>query len=108
MKGERTAEDVIRELIKQADGKSIMWGLRSDIRGRDDPKLLDENARNVGKLVQSLSEEDRELLQNLTSEDWEAFAWVGNGYTRARPKEPITRTRGPVSLRGTRVQKSDG
>lgn len=99
MRDERTAKDVIQELIDKATTLNCVWMIRSDIRGRDDPKIFKENAENIGKLVQKLPESDRELIKNLTAEELISYGWYFGGYDRRRPKEKVsTRIRGPVSF----------
>jgi len=83
---ERTASVILNELIEEAD-THYLYQLVSSIR-RD-------YSGEVGKLVQALSEEDREKLKDLTADDIEKkFA----AYKRARPAQPIHRKRGPVIL----------
>lgn len=99
MKSERTLKDVMRDLIHKADIANTMMLVRSDIRSKDDPKLLEYNSEQVGKLVTELPEEDRKILENMTSKDMEEFEWFFGGYTRLRPKEPTRdRVRSAVKL----------
>ena len=92
---ERNAEQVLRELIEKADNRYAFETLLSG--RRDGSRAADEKrSKLVGKLVESLSEEDRELLKGLTSANIEK-AW-SEGFRRKRPEKVNLRVRGPVTL----------
>ena len=116
MKNEdRTAHDVLQDLIKKADEKYFFdTYLRSDRPSRPYPgskyeeRRKEENAEQVGKLVMSLPESDRKLLESMTSEELKEHPWLFHGVNRIRPKEPTReRHRGPISL-GRSREKDDG
>lgn len=101
MSKERTAKTIFEELIQKADIERFFVESRSgrySFSPNNHQGLADECAKQVGQLVMSLPEEDRELLANMTSEEIEKFGWIVNGYFRPRPEKPITRVRGPVTL----------
>ena len=93
---ERTKTQVLNELVEQADEHyliDLMSGSRRGIgiNSANGPF----NAERVGKIIEGLDEEDRELLKGLTAEDIERkFA----AYRRPRPEREVTRKRGPVTL----------
>ena len=89
---ERTALNVLQELADTAAGRNY-----TDAIFRSPSKIYNkENAELVGKLVENLSDEDRDLLKGLKSTDVEeAFRVL---LTRPRPERPIKRKRGPVTL----------
>ena len=91
---DRTPLHVLQELVDVANGRRLVDSIAVNSRGG---KLSDEqNAELVGKLVENLSEEDRELLKDVKSEEIaEAFKAT---WDRPRPEKPITRVRGPVKL----------
>lgn len=83
---ERTASVILNELIEEADTYylyQLVSSNRCDYSGE------------VGKLVQALSEVDREKLKELTTNDIEKKFLA---YRRARPEQPTHRVRGPVIL----------
>lgn len=83
---ERTATVILNELIEEAD-EHYLFRLVDSMR-RD-------HSGEVGKLVQALSEADREILKELSADDIEKkFA----AYKRARPEQPTHRVRGPITL----------
>ncbi len=91
MKEERTASTILSELAEEADSKYLYDSILTGGRFRDDER----NASLVGKLVEGLSQEDKEKLKNLKAEDIvQQFA----AYRRPRPETVITRKRGPVTL----------
>ncbi len=94
----RTPRLILNELIETADELSLYDLIRGDMpSNRDDPRRLKFNSENVGKLVQKLSDSDREILGELSSEEIEKLFFTN--LRRARPKEPIHRIRGPVKLK---------
>ena len=96
---DRTVKDVMRDLIAEADKHNLFDSIRGDMPSwRDHPKRREHNAESVGQLVLSLPEEDRKILETMTSEEMEEFEWIFSGYTRPRPKEPNTRIRQPLKL----------
>ena len=96
---ERTVKDVMHDLIRKADIAHLGDTIRGDLPSRNHPKRDDYNSQQVGKLVTELPEEDRKILENMTSKDMEEFEWFFGGYTRMRPKERTRdRVRGPVKL----------
>ena len=90
----RTAKQVLQELVDVANGRRLTDCIGGHVRAG---KLSDEqNAELVGKLVENLSDEDRELLGELRSEDIaEAFTFM---FDRPRPEDLVLRVRKPVKL----------
>ena len=89
---DRTAKDVMQEIIKIADGRRLTDGIRGDARGG---RLNEEqNAELVGQIVKNLSEEDRALLADIKPED----ILYSTSWHRPRPEKPVRRVRGPVRL----------
>ena len=90
----RDAKTILRELADKADTRAmydtVMFGGRSYL-------LPEQKASLVGKLVQDLPEEDRKVLEKLTSS--EIANMLSVSWKRPRPEKPITRRRGPVSLK---------
>ena len=89
---DRDKKHVLTELVDEVDSKYIHdMLLTSNGRYREDNE---RNAKLVGKLVESLSPEDREQLRDLKAED---IAQMFADYRRPRPQVPVRRTRGPVT-----------
>ena len=97
---ERTVKDVIHDMIEKADLENARDTIRGDLPSmKEHPIRLRHNAESVGQIVLNLPEEDRKILENMTSKDMEEFEWFFGGYTRMRPKHPTRdRVRGPVKL----------
>ena len=98
-KGERTTKDVMADLISQADFDAFFVVSQSGRYGINHSNIEKQNemfAEQVGQLVLSLPESDRELLKEMSSEDILSHWMVGG--IRFRPKEKSLRKRGPVSL----------
>ncbi|MCK5643296.1 MAG: hypothetical protein KAJ19_20980 [Gammaproteobacteria bacterium] len=88
---ERTAKEILSELIEEADSKYIVEMISGSRRGINDYYIRGA----VGELVTSLPPEEREKLDGLKPEDIkQMFA----AYRRPRPEQPTTRRRGPVTL----------
>ncbi len=88
---DRNKKHILTELVDEADSKYIYDTLlTSSGRLRDNER----NAKLVGKLVESLSPEDREQLRDLKAED---IAQMFADFRRPRPQVPARRTRGPVT-----------
>jgi len=89
----RDAKVILRELVDKADSRHVYDKF---LRGGrfDDPT---RNAELVGKLVQGLPQEDRKLLETMSSD--EILNVFSVNHLRQRPEKPITRVRGPVSLK---------
>ena len=88
---DRSKKHILSELVDEADQKYLYDKFLHGGRFEDNAR----NASLVGKLVEGLSPEDREQLKDLKIED---IAQIFADYRRPRPHEPITRTRGAVSL----------
>lgn len=88
---ERSKEQILRELVEQADEKYLYGMVCADNRPATVKK---RNAEAVGELVLGLPQEDRDKLKDLTTEDiGQHFA----AYRRARPQFPTHRVRGAVT-----------
>jgi len=95
--GERTVQDILKELILEADKFNIMDMVNSSLPSDKYHSLrVKHNVEQIGKLVQSLPEEDREILKTATSDEIAELEWIINGYTRPRPEKPSKRTRQPA------------
>jgi len=88
----RDAKVILRELVEKADSRYLYDKFLHGGRWED----TDRNASLVGKLVETLSEEDRQTLNELSSE--EVVSMFSVGVQHRRPEKPITRKRGPVKL----------
>lgn len=96
-----TIEDVVTFILADAEDKSWWRWLRSDLPSGDqnDPRVLKDNAMNVGKIIEALPPEARELLKGLSAEDLAKKIFFGWKEEHARPKvPPRQRIRGPVSF----------
>ena len=92
---DRTKDQIIRELVEQADEKYMQDMISGCLPSTaDHPIRLAHNSESIGKIVQALPQEDRDKLKDLTTEDiGQQFA----AYRRARPQFPTHRKRGPVT-----------
>lgn len=88
----RDAKVILRELVEKADSRYVYDKFLHGGRWED----ADRNASLVGKLVGTLSDEDRKVLDTLSSEEIVEMFSVGDHHPR--PQEPVTRKRGPVKL----------
>jgi len=94
VKKQRTAKDVLKELVMVANGRRLTDPIRGHVRGTQ--LSGEQNAELVGQLVKNLDEEDRALLAEMKSEDIvDEFTVM---WDRPRPEKPVTRVRGPVRL----------
>ena len=85
----RDKKQVLSEVIESAEARHMFDTYLSSRRQPD----YEFNSKQVGKLITELSDEDRELLKDLTAED------ILTGLKAAhRPEKPVTRKRGPVVL----------
>ena len=111
--GERTAKHILEEVLQKADLDRFFVSSNSGpfMHGHSDEAIERFNQRcadEVGKRILELPESDREIINSLSSEEFnKAMGWVTNAWSRPRPEKPITRKRSAVSLSGTRVQKTD-
>ncbi|KKM22257.1 hypothetical protein LCGC14_1627150 [marine sediment metagenome] len=104
MKKIRTPRVILNELIENADELSLYDLIRGDMpSSMDDPRRLKFNSDNVGILIQKLPDSDREVLEELSSEEIEKLFFTN--LKNPRPKEPIRRIRGPVKLK-TKLKKT--
>lgn len=88
---ERTPLMILEELAEKASSAYYCDGVLSSMR-RDDVYKSEQ----VGKLVKGLSDEDREILSELSSDEVvKTFTVL---WSRPRPEKPITRIRGPVTF----------
>lgn len=93
MTKESTPRQILNELLELAVDKQLFDFVRGDMPSSAlDPRRLKFNAERVGKLVESLTDEQREVLKSLKWND------VKNGIRAPRPEKPVTRLRGPVKL----------
>ncbi len=93
MTKEFTPRQILDELIELAADKSLFDLIRGDIpSSKLDPRRLKFNAEQIGKMVESLPEEHREILKSLSWND------VKDGVRPPRPTEKTDRVRGPVKL----------
>jgi len=91
MKQTRTPRVVLEELIETAEDRHTMFTF-----GFSD-RELERKSELVGKLVLGLSESDREILKDITSDDIEAIGFTN--VFRKRPQKPGGRVRGPIKLK---------
>ena len=93
MSKEVTPQQILNELIELATDKRLYDLIRGDIPSpKLDYRRLKFNAEQIGKMVESLPEEHREILKSLSWND------VKDGVRPPRPKEKTDRVRGPVKL----------
>ena len=85
----RNKKQVLGELVESAEARRMYHEYFAP-KHRPDHEL---NASLVGKLVTELSDDDKELLKDLTAED--ILTGLKAHY---RPEKPVTRKRGPVVL----------
>ena len=88
----RDAKTILQELVEKADSRYLYDKFLHGGRFED----ADRNASLVGKLVETLSDEDRQVLDTLSSE--EVVEMFSVGVQHRRPEVPVTRKRGPVKL----------
>ena len=87
---------LLDKLIEQADVACLHDMIHGSRRGVvDDPANGPFNAERVGKIIEGLTDEEREQLKDLKAEDLN-FYFAGRRY---RPKELRSkRVRGPIKL----------
>lgn len=87
---------LLDKLIEQADSAYLTDMISGSRRGYgDDPANGPFNAKRVGKIIEGLTDEEREQLKDLTADDIQKKFVT---YRRPRPERPVTRRRGPVTL----------
>lgn len=91
VKTKRNKKQVLRELVNSAETRRVIDMFFRG--GRFEANDTEQNASLVGNLVTGLSDEDRELLKDLTAEDI-----IAGLQPDKRPEQPVTRKRGPVVL----------
>lgn len=103
MKAKRTAKQIIEELVQKADvDRFFVEGRSGRYTAGAEEKFREYCTKEVGQLILTLPETDRELLKDLTTDE---LAYIVNGYYRARPAQPQLRKRGPVTLGGRKPKQ---